>query len=322
MKSIEILSKHTDGQKNIADTWTTSRRSTSPSPHPGTITLVCNDDDRQAGPMRERRNSKPTTKILTSLRQEQGRHNFFYSEDRENEAKTIRWSVASRIGMDESTLVNLLLTTFLLFIILTTMVATRTSRLSTARTPRHSMARSPMARSPMARAQVMERVTATDSWQILCGSHIARFWCVRRFVSPISRSDISGCRARDGCEDRTPRRTHIFLCLVTVPLMTALSDVHACVWLELKSETWLGRALLKLESGDPPAPLRQEGCCLAAWLNHLFSQVISPRPASTSAVSARRSTTLPSENSDSFHQQSAASGSPQARASKCGKPMA
>ena len=35
MKSTEILSKHKDGPKNIADTWT-SRRSTSLTPHPGT----------------------------------------------------------------------------------------------------------------------------------------------------------------------------------------------------------------------------------------------------------------------------------------------
>ena len=39
--------------------------------------LVCNDDDRQAGPMRARKEFKPTTKIFESLRQEQGRQNSF-----------------------------------------------------------------------------------------------------------------------------------------------------------------------------------------------------------------------------------------------------
>ena len=39
------------------------------------------------------------------------------------------------------------------------------------------------------------------------------------------------------------------------------------------------------------ALLRQEDCCLAIWLNQLLSQVMSPRLASTSAVSTRRSTT-------------------------------
>ena len=35
MESTEILSKPMDGRKNIADTWTASRRSTSLTPHPG-----------------------------------------------------------------------------------------------------------------------------------------------------------------------------------------------------------------------------------------------------------------------------------------------
>ena len=61
MKSIEILGKPTDGQKNIADTWTTSTigiSHTAPWHHrhryESAITLVCkNDDDREAGPRRE-----------------------------------------------------------------------------------------------------------------------------------------------------------------------------------------------------------------------------------------------------------------------------
>ena len=42
-----------------------------------TITLVCNDDDRQAEPMRARRDFKSTTRTLTNLRQEQGRQYSF-----------------------------------------------------------------------------------------------------------------------------------------------------------------------------------------------------------------------------------------------------
>ena len=73
MKSFEILSKPTDGQKNIADTRTTSQRSTSLTPNPGTRgTVTCNDGDRHAGPMKARKDFNPTTKILESLRQEQG----------------------------------------------------------------------------------------------------------------------------------------------------------------------------------------------------------------------------------------------------------
>ena len=42
-----------------------------------TIALVCNDEDRQPGPMIARKDFKPTTKNLASLRPEQGRLNFF-----------------------------------------------------------------------------------------------------------------------------------------------------------------------------------------------------------------------------------------------------
>ena len=42
-----------------------------------TITLACNDEDRQAAPMKARRDFKSTTKILASLRQERGRQNSF-----------------------------------------------------------------------------------------------------------------------------------------------------------------------------------------------------------------------------------------------------
>ena len=85
MKSIEILSKPTDGQKNIADTWTylTTIEISYTAPwhqrhhYESTITLVCNDDDRQAAPTRARNDFKPTTKTLTCLRQEQGRQNSF-----------------------------------------------------------------------------------------------------------------------------------------------------------------------------------------------------------------------------------------------------
>ena len=73
----------------------------------------------------------------------------------------------------------------------------------------------------------------------------------------------------------------------------------------------------------------QEGCSLATWLSQLLSQVMNTRPASTSAVSRRRSTFPRSKNSfkiensdltttvaasespDGFHQQAAASGIPQ-----------
>ena len=186
-----------------------------------TITLVCNDEDRQAGPMKARKDFKPTTKILASLRQEQGRQ-FFQSKERENETKTIRWCIASRIRMDESKLEYLFLATFFLFNILTKLVPSRTSRLSMAWT--HPMARSPMARSPTARSQVVERVNAADYLQKRCGRHFARFSRIRRFLfKGVSLTGNSDSLVSDGeGEDRTPRRTHMFLSLVSVPHLMAL----------------------------------------------------------------------------------------------------
>ena len=98
MKSIEILSKAhgwTEEYCRYLDNLTTIDISHTAPWHQrhryeSTIPLVCNDDDRQAGPMTARKDFKPTTKILASLRQQQGRQNPFNSEERENEAKTIR----------------------------------------------------------------------------------------------------------------------------------------------------------------------------------------------------------------------------------------
>ena len=59
-----------------------------------TITLACNDEDRQAGPMKARRDFRPTTKILASLRQEEGRQIFFIPKNermRHSEHQDSQW---------------------------------------------------------------------------------------------------------------------------------------------------------------------------------------------------------------------------------------
>ena len=92
MKSIEILG-------NIADTWTTSRRSTSQAPHPGTTgtgtrapshwyakTMMIVKLDRSE----QGRVFEPTTKILTSLRQQQGRQHYSIPKNERMWPKNIR----------------------------------------------------------------------------------------------------------------------------------------------------------------------------------------------------------------------------------------
>ena len=114
--------------------------------------------------------------------------------------------------MDESRLENFPVATFFLFIIFTKLVATRTSRLSMASTPR----------SPMARSQVAERVKAANALQNLCGTHFARFLRILRFSKEFRLQAVAKLCKRLGGEDRTLRPRHIFLSLVSVPLLIAL----------------------------------------------------------------------------------------------------
>ena len=60
--------------------------------------LVCSDDDgRQHGPMRARKDLEPTTK-KSNKSSTRTRKTQIFSEERENEPGTIRWSIASRPG--------------------------------------------------------------------------------------------------------------------------------------------------------------------------------------------------------------------------------
>ena len=220
MKSIEILGNPTVGQKNIADTWTTSTigiSHTAPWHHrhryESAITLVRNDDDdREAGPTRARRDFEPTTKINTSLRQEQGRQNSSIPKNERMRQRTFDEEFRAELewmSQDWKTFWS--------------QPSSSSSSASSqkwwhherqdslmARTPRHSMARSPMTRSPMATRQVVKRVMATDSLQILRGSHCARFLRIRRFVHRFRVQTLPYVVHATVGEDRTLRRTHIF----------------------------------------------------------------------------------------------------------------
>ena len=175
------------------------------APVRGTITLVCNDDGRQARPMRARKGFKLTTKILTSLRQEQGRQNSFIPKNERVRQRPFGEALPADQEWQNNKLENLLVATFL-FIILTTMVATRPSRHSMARTPRHSMARS----------QLVGRVMAADSFKDTQDFFFTDFAYIHRRMS---------CTRREG-EDRTLRRTHMFLSLVGVVHLIAPLTFH------------------------------------------------------------------------------------------------
>ena len=110
---------------------------------------------------------KSTTQPLAALQREQGRQDAHIPKNERARQRPIDDALRADLEWQQPKMEIPLFANFL-FIIFTTMVATRT--------PRHSMARS----------TVVERVTATDSSNAT--------W----FLSQISRTGISECRARDG----------------------------------------------------------------------------------------------------------------------------
>ena len=257
--------------------------------HESAITLVCNDDDRQAGLTRARRDFKPTTKILTGLRQEQGLQN---CEQNWNGWVNIG-KLAGRNLLPPHHQHN-------------KGGNTNTETLSMARTPRHSMARSPMARS-----QVVERVMATDSLQILCGSHFARFLHIRRIFHRfrvqtlanvvhatvktehiVARTFFSVLSVSRTFEHLWPPHAHargswwrydcgvLHICAPSLKVMHSHSifNDHSSTCLthlqHFVHTTW-NQETLSLP--PPPAPLRQEGCCLQNLLRNLLSNFLHHR---------------------------------------------
>ena len=93
-----------------------------------------------------------------------------------------------------------------------------------------------------------------------------------------------------------PLRTQLTVCFIDHSSTCLTHFHHLCSTPPPSTSTALPMTGIRRLPLPPlpllPALLRQEDCCLAIWLIQLLSQVMSPRPASTSAVSTRRSTTL------------------------------
>ena len=82
-----------------------------------TITLVCNDEDRQAGPMKARKDFKSTTKILASLPHEQGRQNSFIPKIERMRQRPVDEALRAEFEWMSQKLEEFVLATFFLFII-------------------------------------------------------------------------------------------------------------------------------------------------------------------------------------------------------------
>ena len=112
-ESIETLRKFLGGHKITVATWTT---------YENTILLVSNDD-KQAGPMRARKDFMSTTQNLAALHREQGRQNAYIPKNERARRRAFMEGIVSRPEMAQPKLEIALVANFF-FIIFTTMVET------------------------------------------------------------------------------------------------------------------------------------------------------------------------------------------------------
>ena len=136
-----------DRVDRTAGTWTTSRRSTSPTTRPitkkswyeSTITMKSNDPNSQSGPMWKREDYRAITKAVLSLCEEQGRTNTYIPKKWDQAEKHGGPRTARKTGKAEPRLENMLLNAdiVLFFFKVAELVG------------RHSMARWSMERSQM-----------------------------------------------------------------------------------------------------------------------------------------------------------------------------
>ena len=175
---------------------------------------MCNDEDRQARPMKARKDFKPTLNVLACVRQEQGRQNSSIAKNERMKQKTIRWSIASRIGMDESKLEEPFLATFNIF--------------SKLRQHEHQDAQCREHQDTQWQDHQWRDHMWWEEWrlQTLCKIYVAAtlqdscafiYFVIKRRLHAIAMP----LQAMGG-EDRTRRCTHIFLILVSLPHWIAL----------------------------------------------------------------------------------------------------
>ena len=112
------------------------------APVRGTVTLVCNDEDLQAGQMRARKDFKPTTQSLASLRQELGWQNSFIPKNERVRQRPVDETLRAELEWQSQNWKTCWSLPFSSSSSSQQWTRTSRSRLSMARTQRHSVARS------------------------------------------------------------------------------------------------------------------------------------------------------------------------------------
>ena len=266
------------------------------------LTLVCNDDDRQVGPMRARKDFKTTTKILTSLRQEQGRQNSFIPKNERVRQRNFSEALRTELEWQSPNWKNLLGRNLLpLHHPHNNGGNTNIKTLNGANTKTLNGEITSGGKSDGCSVDFCVTDFAYRHWRMSCSrrsvedrkntSSHAHFSQSCQCRAHLSTFDLSHARSRhdwDVLHVCAPLKSSTLTTCVIDNFSTYLTHFRHFVPRHLRRHR---THCLWLESGDPPVLLRQEDCSLAIWLNQLLPQVISPRPASTSTVNTLRSTT-------------------------------
>ena len=175
---------------------------------------MCNDTNGQAGPMKARRDFHLSTKVNENLRQEQGQQNSFIPKNERTRERGKDHSPRN-YKQNWNGLIN---------------IGDLFSRKSLPPHHLHKIGGNTNIKTlngvntktldgKITNGKITNgenRVKAEDSLQNRCGSHIARTLRTRRCVSRFLLTGNSDSIVSDGNVDRTPRRTHIFLGLVSL----------------------------------------------------------------------------------------------------------
>ena len=209
-----------EGHKNIADTWTASRRSTFLTSRPGSrgtgtraLTLACNTQDRQEGPLNTRKDFKPTMQALASLRQEQGRNNSYSPKNERTRQRPFDQELYTKLEW-----------------------------MSQKQNWWHSQW------SGHQGTQWRDHQWQDHDWsgvsvrnrKLLCDTDQQDYqwkdliWKIFNFFHTCRVQTLANVVHSTVCEDRTPRRTHIFSQSCRVAHARAHLIMQTCAWLKCK----------------------------------------------------------------------------------------
>ena len=202
--------------------------------------------------------SENSRKSLTRTRTTKFRH----SEERENEAKTIRWSTASRNGMDESKLENLFHATFPLHHLqkIGSNTNIKTLNCANSKTPNGKIT-----------SGEITRCGKSESYSLFCKTDVAATLqdscAIVDFFKEFRSQERANPLQATGGEDRTLRRTHILLGLFLCSALdsTLHTYMRACGSSQTRDMIWTCCILARLLKSHPISQHVSHNASRHAW---------------------------------------------------------